>query len=433
MNNELFYKNLEYNLSKIYSISKKISGKHYISSEKKELWISSQSSKSKKKAARLLMENTHYITFEEIIIRTEKIIRDINFTEQTYIFLEDKEDSTYFMSILAVNFIISSEKKFKKPIVFNLENDDIFLEIKSNPVLIFDDCIYSGNKMHKLLNKIHEKTLNLKIQFPKIHLFLVAMVSTSKNKLKNISGFTKDNFSEIYKNDKNTNKEYILNKEVTKEMKILREKFISLDLKIKIKEPIYKYHIFEEIYPLSEIICEKNFIKILYYFSPFAFGYPVVSLYFDHKIADATSTFLKILMYGPIIPKKLRYEIEDIEDSFLSNFNFSMEYDKVEKLINKLYEKNKTDNFYEIEFLGLINNCNMLKKLKKDFDIKQIDYNFFVMSNEIFKKSLEDAKNLNSNDEYRLNIINNEPLVNFLSDPQNRCPKSWYKEKNILK
>lgn len=138
-------------------------------------------------------------------------------------------------------------------------------------------------------------------------------------------------------------------------------------------------------------------------------------------------------MYGPIIPKKLTYEIENIEDSFLSNFNFSMEYDKVEKLINKLYEKNKTDNFYEIEFLGLINNCNMVKNLKKEFDIKQIDYNFFVMSNEIFKKSLEYAKNLNSDDEYWLNIINNDSLVNFLSDPQNRCPKTWYKEKNILK
>ena len=107
----------------------------------------------------------------------------------------------------------------------------------------------------------------------------------------------------------------ILNQEQEQEEE---EKEISIDNPFPI--------IIERHFPtLEDIVGHNKFLNILYYFSPYNKGFPVIVCYFDHKIADMTSTFLITLMYGPILPKLLKYNDNYLLKSFGDDFNYIME------------------------------------------------------------------------------------------------------------
>ena len=174
----------------------------------------------------------------------------------------------------------------------------------------------------------------------------------------------------------------------------------------------------QNIYPdLKDIIGKYQFLDISYYFSPYTEGDTEVSIYFDHKIADPISTFLKTLMYGPVLECNLNYSgeyhliINGIVDSKIiesdkpyeewtikdytirdeSEANFYTEFNIYEDYLHQLIEDDKVcDKIgFQLKFIPFINGCS-------------------------------DTPNITKWDEV------------LLMDMTYRCPVSWYKNHNIL-
>lgn len=408
-----FYNFFDINYGKIMDVCDEISGKHYIDKDKAELFINSQLNVQRKHAAKLLVDNTYYVTFEELICYihqiVDKIYSDIG-NEDPYFFVESKTDSTYFITILAVKYI--RELGYRDPEIIDVL-DEYQLE---RPIIILDDFIYSGTKLYGQLMKVYENTSIRNFKFPKIYLGLVGITNEGRNKIKSLY--------------------------------VPREVEKKYNIKIKgLKNPCKIYTSNLEIKELKEVLTDKDLLKILYYFSPLNSGYPVISIYFDHKIADSTSTFLRALMYGPILPSNLKYSFEDIDESLQY---LDMKVD-VLKEIRKIRKNDKTKIEKEkIEFIPFINNCNINYS-----NFENLEYYWFMMSKEQLNKDLENINNILSIHDYeqdhyeetyegtyddkyeedsfyfKEDILAHKDIVEEIQDPRKRCPTSWYKN-NIL-
>ena len=150
---------------------------------------------------------------------------------------------------------------------------------------------------------------------------------------------------------------------------------------------------------LKDEISEEEIFDMAYYFS---YGVvPNVSIYYDHKIADMTSTFSKVLNYGPIVPDN--YDISnyyDIDqyikniDYFIKDNNYPITHNYL-TLFKKYYKNNKIENnsnitnYKNIQFKPFINNCFEIDKIIENQHMKEIEYLMFISDthNDIEDKS----------------------------------------------
>lgn len=397
-----YYVNFENNLSKIKQIASQISGTHNINSEKSELWINSQLNKRRRKICKLLIDNTTYITFNQTMKYVKKLIKKIYLTlesETVYLYIESKTDSTYFISILAVSYI--RYYGYSDPIIINNLNNETLDVVGSNPILLIDDMIYSGFKLKGELDKVFtEYVIKGRKKFPNIILGVIGITPVAKENLKILSA----------------------------PLSLRKELNLDKTIKLSLLNPIKFVHQIE-FQPLENIIGKKKFIEMLYYFSPYNSGYPTISVYFDHKIADPTSTFLKILMYGPILPSNLKYSYEDL----ISSLGFENK-----KLLIKLFNEETDITVNKLKCIPFINGCqqNIIKK------IKHLEYHWFVMSSELFKilddlsddeeeyNQSEDEHDVKDNNYSKKDFLKHKELIVELQN--NRCPHSWYKDEILL-
>ena len=364
MDEILFLKNLKKNYKIIKKISKNISGKHKIDDEKSKIWINSQLCPYRKKYAQILIENTHYITFESLFKHIKSLIIDIykNIKGNTYFYIQSKTDSVYFISITAIHYV----KKYYgiiPGIIFDVSEKT--LKNLDGDIIIIDDFIYSGNKLKKQLEEIYLKSVFInKMNIPSIHIGVVGMTEESKQFLKFLNVYDKD---------------------------IIPLGYNKKGFKKGIKNPVNFYKSIK-IESLPKKLGDKGFFNLLYYFAPYNYGNPIISLYFDHKIADSTSTFLRTLIYGPILPSDLKYDSDDLDSLLSINTKSDPQY-LIENVI-KNDEKNKIKGIEKIKFVPFIENCN--KKLK----LKNLEYHWFVMSNDILNENMKNIDDILSKEEY---------------------------------
>ena len=259
----LFYANYDKLINEILNKRDLLSGTHVIDPIKAELWISSQSTERRQMAARNLLDNTHYISFNQLFELSRKVIIELYKRikgKDIYLYVGiDEKSSQYFMSMIFIYFI--RLLGYDEPnIISNLHDNIQYLDGKT--VINFDDCCYSGGQSYHTSMDLYEIIKSNKIY---INYYLVFAVAT----------------------------EYALN--------ILNnaEDLYWVKSLYGMKVPLLKsnFETFEE------------YMDLYYYFSPYTeTGTPPANIYFDHKIASVNSTFSYVLNIGPVLPKYLHYD-----------------------------------------------------------------------------------------------------------------------------
>ena len=397
------YTNYEKNMKIIQKMIKQ-SGQHTIDRQKANLFIENQISSIRRQAARDLIDNTIYISFQEVVNTTrtliQKLYRDIlstddKKTKQVYFYCGVPNKSYYFLNALALSFI--KEFNFPHPIFLNSFHLDDFEIIQDNPFVILDDVSYSGSQMSQMLHEIYYHIHILKKQkVPNIHVLLLAV---------------------------NTHALEILKKVPRKQ--IPKSKFLSYTAyRDFIPSPFHIHYLDEYKYPtLAEKIGPERYSYLNLFFSPTTEQQPYLSLYLDHKIADELSTYMKALIYGPIVPAN--YDYKKLFKNNDSNSEF-VKGKSVNDLIENILEKkldviDKTNTEFRLyPFLNSCFNQPIMKQLEKQIQQTTMDYSFFISRQEcivpdgIFHYEFPiDPKTQK--------II--ETINNF------KCPKSFYKEK----
>lgn len=420
MNN--FYHNLEYNYQKILEICRDTSGTKSINIEKSENWINSQLTLRRQNAARNLFNSIRYITLEETINYINNLI-DMYYEEisinDVYIFLNDKykNKSNFFINIIGIHRIL--ERGFKQPIIIdNIE--EYFHLFENNHLLLLDDMMYSGSQMGSFLEKLTVKSIldNLNIN---VSVFVVG--STEYAMKRNIK-IKLDHFS-IKQISKLKNINY-------------RDVPIYGDNNFNIRYGFIEKNIYD-------LITIDEYLDILYFFSPFTYGNPHCCVYFDHKIADSISTFLTVLLHGPILPSKLYTELNNgdyIYESFMRNINLIMSSYSISisdaRMYITDYIKNMQydENCINDELLSFSPFINNLEHVDNNIFIS-LPYYLFCVNDTFIENYGEDEddnyNNYNNDDD---EIYNNIKLyynnIKNIYENEVRHNISWYK-KNILK
>jgi len=362
------------NIQNILQQKDLISGTHHLNTEKTNLWINSQLTERRRKAAKNLIDNTHYISFNELFedIRNAvmQIYSKLNLNEDIYMFIgRNNKSSFYFIGMIALYFI--KLLNYKIPIFITGFKAGV-------QNIVFDDVSYTGGQFEVILSWDSPFLAH-------IYFGLSGITEKAKTKLENL-------------------------------------KFLE-----GIHIQIVNIYVFPQktFTNLNEILNKKDYYDVIYYFSPYTNGLTNISLYLDIKIADSVSTFLKILNYGPILPLNLNYDYDLLKSSFIKEENFStgiMSETEFEKYYKDII-KEESDNVIlnnKISYIPFIQNCepNFLNKIKE----MNISYSILMFINQ----SLQYDPFLYSGSikrEYR----DLAHIVKLLNEPNNRCPVSFYK------
>lgn len=144
--NTIFYSNYNRKINEIIRIKDAISGTHEIDIDKANEWVNSQLTMRRKIAAVNLINNTDYITFNQVFeyikLCVIEVYKNINVNDNIYIYVKDRTSSFYFFGIIALHFI--KLLGYKEPIAIDVLYPNV-------QIMIFDDCSYSGIQMHQLL------------------------------------------------------------------------------------------------------------------------------------------------------------------------------------------------------------------------------------------------------------------------------------------
>lgn len=420
------------NLEKIQNAISKFSGKHSIDKIMANKFIENQLSTIRKQSAKDLIDNTIYITLQEISEIIEKLViqlyndNNLNSESNIYLYSGNSNKSFYFMSVLMLYYI--KKHNFKEPTYFVSElNDELFDIIGDDKLIIIDDVTYSGTQLSTLLNNIYfNRVVKNKKTVPNIYVLLIALNNFSKAKLSRVP---------IKRTRTGLDIDYVVSP-----FKLL---FLS--------ERLYE--------PLIIKLGIERYFNLNLFFTPYTESTPYVSLYLDHKLADEASTYKTALLYGPIVPSNYNYSdllekadfIYDILPSssllksdelntLIGNFNSenntkfkSFGPSVIELLLNKLIANDIFDNSQPyIRFMPFINGCNknniLLENISNE-EIVNLDYRLFIAP----KDCLASANECVVTNEFILEYLNELFSENNKSiQIHNKinsfiCPISWYK------
>ena len=289
--------------SNIKKILKYESGNHSLNKTKCNDWINAQKTVFRKLMALKFIESIEYVSYHDLFklveITITKMYKKINIDHPIYLYVGEPNKSFYFISLIALYYI--KKLKLKEPTYYItqiLKNKSTnTINVEQSNILIIDDMSYSGSQMNGFLKML--KKTNLKL----------------------IVGLIGINYLSFELLTANTNATIVYGK--------------MFDLLIDKVGIEYYYY-------------------IVYLFSPFY--HPSILLYFDHKIADNTSTFLNTLLYGPVIPQN--YVFIDYFDNLTIKNPY---YNNIDKF-NILYDKFVSDNIFNSSNNNIINSMITFKQ-----------------------------------------------------------------------
>jgi hypothetical protein len=353
------------------------------------------------------------VTFNEYFLGIGKLIKDnyetiVKDADKIIMCISLSKKSQYFTSIIAMHYI--RKYNFREPDYFVK-----YLTVKNtkDPILIIDDMSYSGSQMRDMFTKIYKSCVKKYENdqesaglTPKIHLLLYGINNFSEQRLSMI--------------------ENMMITEPQGPRNIPMKKFIN------VVSP-FKIYYFKKFKLLIEINAEMSNL-IHYFFSPYLSGAPVLSIYFDHKIADDVSTFMKTIVYGPIIPKSYALEsfaenneeygkifqldIDKNELPITSKEITGLEKKKIYQILPDLVKKYASDDVIDttdtkIHFLPFINNCNINDTIREISE--SMSYNEFLFP-EVTEFVTDES-------------IKKQSLL--LYDDKNKCIQPFYK-RNLM-
>lgn len=434
----------------------KMSGIYKINKDKAYKFINSQITPLRRRAAKDLIDNTHYITLkesfniiDELIIKTYKDIDKYYSAEDRpniYMYCGPNNKSFYFFSCIAMYCIEkynkNNTKQLQIPIFIDRINTDFLLNLRNDTLIIVDDVSYSGSQLAKMLDGYHYRIC---IQEgrppPNIYALITALNDFSLARLSKIS---------LARTERGT-----VIKEGPTPFKIMY-----------LKERLYK--------PLVKVIGIERYFYINLFFNTWLSNDTHLAMYLDHKVADITSTFKNTYVYGPIVPAT--YDIKFSNDYLLnevysyrilndqendkllkaflkespdytpenrSEVRYSTELRGIRNYLSKkaiqevidhpespyfnqkindvIGNESNTDIIRFIPFIDVCNKSKELKKIIENREIQEMDYTFFMADPEVNLQLIEeliDVKNVT--------LENIMRIINVLDSY--RCPKHWYKD-----
>ena len=422
-----FATNLDENITSLLHTMFAISGKHGINPNKSTRWVSAQKTPLKREVARHLIDHTVYVTFREYfngigkLIKThyETIVRD---AQHVILYVSFPTKSYYVSAIIAMHFI--RKYKFREPDSFV---HTLYNSTTQDPILIVDDMAYSGSQMSNWLTNIYKQSIpnyfNNKYKYnflerdtivslpkPNIHILLYGVNSYSQTKLSQI-----------------TNVNTMMQKHVTIKGRLITVPHRTV---IDIPSPFHVY--FVKKFPLLTEVDPEKALLVNYFFSPYSHGFPLLSVYFDHKIADDNSTYMKVLSYGPIIPgsysirslhqnhTEFKNIFENIIDEDVSKLMGSRILDKtiaqIEPILLKYAKDDPIASDTTLEFASFLNNCSIRLQLEG------MSYNEFLFPEEIL---MQIHNNVDIKpDQNLLDIMHRSKIIH---DDQYKCIQPFYK------
>lgn len=417
------------NLARI-KIALKGSGRHQINKEKATEFINRQLSPIRRQAAKDLLDNTHYISLRETFQIIETLLlslyEKIDTTKTIYLYCGDNNKSFYFFACIALYYI--KKHKLKMPEFVTDITPEFLLEVQDCPIIIVDDVSYSGSQLSNMLNNIYYHIcVEELLPPPNIYVLLTALNDVSLKRLNSVP------ITRIVTGD------YI--------------KFID--------SPFHIEYLEEKLFnSLVRVLGIERYFYINLFFNAFLSNETNIALYLDHKVADSTSTYKNVYLYGPIVPHdydvlelieivfiepvySYQFFTKEINETLFANFlndnpafvSQSNEYISIYKevvtfLIRKAKQLDIIDKPYteHLEFVPFIEGCrksHALKKIITDPDVLASQYLFFMFDNGL------SFSNLREYEDIMIHPIKETRRIIKLLDSY-RCPENWYK-KGILK
>lgn len=379
-----FMRNYEANLEKIQTAILRTSGSHLIDIDSANSFIERQISPVRRQAARDLIENTEYITLEEMSRTIEQLIIRLyeeyhlnESTEPIYFVCGKPEKSNYFITVLGLFYI--RKNHFREPLFIDDLNDDILNDIGTNPLIIMDDVAYSGSQLSDQMDKIYyDRVIEQKLVTPRIFILVAGLNKISLRRLTRVPS----------------------------------NKLIGKYFDNYIESPFTLLYMPDKLYdPLLLKIGIERYSYVNLFFSPYTKGiFPFVSIYLDHKVADAVSTYLKALVYGPIVPANYDYQYlygdEHMDNSGFFGFHIDLTPDEKEQLMSKFNEENGTSFKINERDIGRELGMYMLNKLKT---IDNIDDEYKELNHLTFSPFINTCKD----DPEIISNISDEEIINF--------------------
>lgn len=416
----------------------KLSGMHNINKKRQDAFINNQITPFRRRAAQDLIDNTHYITLKETFQIIETLILQvyqiIDTTIPIYMYCGPNNKSFYFFACIALYCIEkyntkNPNQKLKIPIFISNVTDDFLLTLGQSAFIIVDDVAYSGSQLAKMLDKYHYMVCIERQQPPpNIHVLLTALNDISMDRLSKVT-LTKTN---------------------TK----------SRVTATQGPTPFNILFLQERLYPsLVRVLGIERYFYINLFFNAFLSSETNVALYLDHKVADTTSTYKNVYLYGPIVPSN--YDMETIKNYIMIESAYlHRAYDEVTN--NQLYDQFKEENPDFVEdikykpkfdvklkrvskflcdkaikndivdrpakeyiqfypFIEMCNNSSELKKIITNPNVINLNYTFFMYDIGIHTDLTEY--------DYLIKDDSIEKIKEaILLLDSYRCPKNWYKE-----
>lgn len=280
-----FLHNYPKNMARIREALKE-SGKYKINKGNVEKFINEQLTPIRRQAAKDLIDSTIYIKLKDTMKIVEQLIHQIyqryaaiGEIRKPYIYCGPPNKSFYFFSVIALHYI--KKHGYQIP-SFLKEMSDDFMRNFDAPLIIIDDASYSGAQLAGLLgNLFYYRYIN---GMPHLHITaaLTALNTISLRKLSEVP----------------TKKSFFMRREVDMVFAPTPFEIMCLPERIYTSLPI-------------EIGLERYF-NINLFFNAILSSDTNIALYLDHKVADSTSTYKNVYVYGPIVPDN--YDITHSRD-----------------------------------------------------------------------------------------------------------------------
>ena len=303
---------------------------HEIDSVLAEEWISAQKTPERKRLAKRLIDNTIYISHSDLLSSIQDCVRKTHakIQEGPIVFCTgSKEKSNYYICLLFYHFW--KEAGFQVDFVI-----ESIQEIVQGNIIDIDDMAYSGSQTTRTLAFLYGKIIDE---------IRNSCKKQTRNSIAKTPNFIPLSTIEYYLY--RTNIHYFVVRmfcgEVGKRTLTTMPPEATIDNRAKLP---FDLIIGREIPSPQTILGEEDFTKLALLFD---YGYsknnPSTIAYFNHKIADAPSTFLYALGYG-IVPDKLFMEEESIQVQ-------PNKKEIVQKWKNEIQKESTTDDLDFIPFL----------------------------------------------------------------------------------
>jgi hypothetical protein len=333
--------------------------------ERLQLWVDSQASERRRNAAQALANEIRYFTHSDVIRLCDKIITEMyNDSEKPILedkilkwFVGGKDKSSYFIGLICYH--IAKTKGYRLPDII-LDNNFSTDECEGSTIFYLDDMSYSASQLRKLLAGIRTR-----ISESDIRVGLCVVTELAKNILETLG--------------------------------------LGALSSIKIPNPFKRYY--GEIVPDLKIkLGSELYLDCLLYFS--AFFAPPCICYFDHKVADAPSTFLSVLMFGPVPPTKFNFKAHGVHHFLPKSANGK-------RIVN--YSKDDCDKKIEhTQFIPFLSGCQTINtELLRQFET--MPYEAFMMDSGFYESEIGNIPSEYAEAYKQRNSVGN------------RCPHSWYK------